>query len=185
MGRTDIEVASRGVDGGSRPRPLCYPRGSFSVIPSPHQEGHRGSLGQAFAPASLAREDAVRPAFGLALHGGFLTRLSRPLGALVTFSRACRPSETAHLPLSPFGLETQFQEGGVTLAPSPSLATRLPRLPPTLYTRNRASTAGCSKAPRGLRFPSGVPGMCTGQWVHQGPGWDSGGLVDPFMQAAN
>jgi len=97
-----FEVANRGVDGGSRPRQLCYPRGTFSVIPGPHQEGHRGSLGPAFAPASLGSELTVRPAYGLALHGGVLNRLSRPLGALDIFSRACRPSETAHLPLSPF-----------------------------------------------------------------------------------
>jgi hypothetical protein len=71
------------------------------------------------------------------------------------------------------------------LAPPPGLTTRLLRLPPTLYTRNRAPTTGCSKGPRGLRFPSGVPGMFAGQWVHRDPDWDSGRLVDSFMQAAN
>ena len=185
MGRTDIEVASRGVDRGSRPRQLCYPRGTFSVIPGPHQEGHRGSLGPAFASASLDGELTVRPACGLALHGGFLTRLSRPLGPLDIFSRGCRPSETAHLSRSPFGLETQSQEGGVTSAPPPDPEIGLLRLPPTLCTRNHAPTTGCSKGPRGLRFPSGVPGMFSGQWVHRDPDRDSRGLVDSFMQAAN
>ena len=43
----------------------------------------------------------VRPAFALALYGGFLTPLSRPLGALDPLSRAYRPSQAAHQPLSP------------------------------------------------------------------------------------
>ena len=100
MGRADIEVPSRGVDGDSRPRRACYPRGNFSVTSGPHQWGHGRSLGPAFAPGSLTVEDPVRPAFALALYGGFLSRLSRPLGPLDIFSRGCRPSQTAHLPLS-------------------------------------------------------------------------------------
>ena len=100
MGRADGEVPNRGVDGVSRPRRACYPRGNFSVTSSPHQRGHEGSLSPAFAPGSLALEDPVRPAFGFALYDGFLSHLSRPLGPLDSFSRGCRPSQTAHLPLS-------------------------------------------------------------------------------------
>ena len=163
----------------------AYPQGTFSVIPSPHQEGHRGSLGPSFLSASLGIELTVRSAFGLALDGGFLTRLSRPLGALDIFLRACRPSETAHLSRSPCRLETQSQEGGVTLSPPPDPEAWLRRLPPTLCTRNRAPTTGCSKGPWGLRFPSGVPGMFAGKRVHRVAARDSRGLVDSFMQAAN
>ena len=100
MGRADDEVPNRGVDGSSHPRRACYPRGNFSVTSGPHQWGHEGSLGPAFASESLTMEDSVRPAFGLALDGGFLFHLSRPLGPLDIFSRGCRPSRTAHLPLS-------------------------------------------------------------------------------------
>ena len=46
--------------------------------------------------------------------------------------------------------------------PPPPLARRFRRLPPTLYTHNHAPTTGCSKAPRGLRFPLEVSGLCTG-----------------------
>ncbi len=101
MGRADIDVANRGVDGSSRPRRLCYPRGNFSVMPGPHRGGHERSLGRGFPAGPPAFRGPVRPAFALALYGGALTRLSRPLGARVTFSRACRPSQTAHLTLSP------------------------------------------------------------------------------------
>ena len=100
MGRADGEVPNRGVDGSSRPRRACYPRGNFSVISSPHQWGHGCSLSLAFASGSLALEDPVRPAFGFALYDGFLSHLSRPLGPLDSFSRGCHPSQTAHLPLS-------------------------------------------------------------------------------------
>ena len=101
MGRADVDVANRGVDGGSRPRRPCYPRGNFSVMPGPHRGGHERSLGRGFPAGPPAFRGPVRPAFALALYGGVLTRLSRPLGARVIFSRACRPSQTAHLTLSP------------------------------------------------------------------------------------
>ena len=101
MEKADIEVASRGVDVGSCPRQLCYPRGSFSDIRSPYQRGHPGSLSPAFAPGPLNMESPVRLAFGFALYGGFLTRLSQPLGAPDIFLEACRPSQTAHQPVFP------------------------------------------------------------------------------------
>ena len=76
MGRVDIEEASRGVDVDSCPRQLCYPWGNFSDTSSPQREGHEGSLGPAFASGHLAFRCPVRPAFSLALYGGFLSRLS-------------------------------------------------------------------------------------------------------------
>ncbi len=100
MGRADIEVPNRGVDRSSRPRRACYPWGNFSVTSSPQQWGHGGSLGQAFASEFFAFQNPVRLAFGLALEGGFLTHLSQPLGPLDILSRGCRPSRTAHLPMS-------------------------------------------------------------------------------------
>ena len=100
MGRADIEVPIRGVDWSSRPRQACYPWGNFSVTSDPQQWGHGGSLGPAFTSESRVVRDPVRPAFGLALYSGFLTHLSRPLSPLDIFSRGCRPSQTAHLPVS-------------------------------------------------------------------------------------
>ena len=61
MERTDIEVASRRVDMGSCLRPPSYPRGSFSVISTPHQRGVWGSLGPAFASEFLTDQNTVRP----------------------------------------------------------------------------------------------------------------------------
>ena len=112
MGRDDVWVPNRGVDVNSRPRRAGYSRGNFSAMPGPHRRGHERSLGPGFPPAPLAFKGTVRPAFGLALYGGFLTRLSRPLGARVIFLRACRPSQTAHLPLSPAARPSQRHSRG-------------------------------------------------------------------------
>ena len=161
MERTDIEVASRRVDMGSCLRPPSYPRGSFSVISGPHRRGLWGSLGPAFASGFRTMGNPVRPAFALTLYGGSLSHLSRPLGALDIFSSACRPSQTAHLPVSSYKLETQSQEYGVSLTAPPELASWLLSLPYTLHTHDQASTTDCSKALRGLRFPLEVSGMCT------------------------
>ena len=64
-----------------------------------------GSLGPAFASWFVVGPNHVKPAFALALNGRFLTCLSRPLGALVIFSRAWRPTQTAHLSVSFRGSE--------------------------------------------------------------------------------
>ena len=122
--------------------------------------GTVGSLGPGFPPRTLIIEIRVKPAFALALYGGFLTPLSRPLGALDIFSRAWRPTQTAHLSLSPFGLVAQRRKGGVPLAPPRPLARPLRRLPPTLHIPHRTTTTGCSKAPRGLCFLPGGTGLC-------------------------
>jgi hypothetical protein len=161
MGKADIEVPNREVDGDSRPRRACYPWGNFSVTTGPQQRGHRGSLGPAFTPGPLIFKGPVRRAFGLALTGGVLTRLSSPLGPLAIFSRGDRPSRTAHLPLSlPFGrLVTQPEMAGVTLSPPLSPETQVHQLPATLCTPGRITAAGCSKAPQGLLSPTGVGGL--------------------------
>lgn len=100
MGRADIEVPNRGVDWSSRPRRACYPWGNFSVTSGPQQWGLGGSLGHTFVAENSAFKFPVRLAFGLALNTGVLTQLSQPLGPLDIFSRGCRPSRTAHLPVS-------------------------------------------------------------------------------------
>ena len=170
----------------SRPRRAGYSRGNFSVMPGPHRRGHERSLGPGFPPAPLAFKGAVSPAFGLALYGGVLTRLSRALGTPDTFSGVCRPSQTAHLPLSP-GFRPRVRGvaagGRCFIGASTPPRGGVSSLPPTLRTHSYTPTTGCGEAPRGLLAPSGVPGLFTRLRVHRVPGWDSGDLVDPFMRA--
>ncbi len=186
MGRADIDVANRGVDGSSRPRRPCYPWGNFSVMPGPHRGGHERSLGRGFPSGPLVFKGPVRPAFALALYGGALTRLSRPLGARVTFSRACRPSRTAHLALSP-----GFPRGK---APRPGWVVFHWRL---RHARRRGFTGShlrYAPQPRGQRQAAvklhrdlspcgGLPACAPAPCLHGAPGQDSGDLVDPFMRA--
>ena len=127
-----------------------------------------GSLGPAFTSRVLAGRIRVKPAFALALYGGFLTRLSRPLGTPDTFSGVWRPTQTTHLPLSPSGLEMQLRKGSVSLAPPPELAPWLRRLLPTLHTRSRTPATGCSKAPQGLRLRLGGTGLCASKSISPG-----------------
>ncbi len=86
----------------SRARRLCYPQSNFSVISSPHQGGHRGSLGPTFVSGLHLISKPVRLAFALALYRGFLTPLSQPLGTVDIVSTVCHPSQTVHKLLSQF-----------------------------------------------------------------------------------
>ncbi len=91
-----------------------------------------------------------------------------------------RPSQTAHLTLSPRvdktrRLEFQYSQGGIPPAPPPKLALRFQRLPPILYKLYQNSISGYSKAPRGLSVLSRVTCIFTGTiispslWLRQCP----------------
>ena len=187
MGRDDNEVASLRVDMNSCRRRLSYPWGNFSLIRRPHVWAQSGSLGPPFGSRFLIVRNRVKPAFALALNGGVLTPLSRPLGAPVSLSGAWRPTQTAHQPLSlPYGrLAVQLRKGGVPSAPPPPLARGLLRLPPTLYIQSHTARAGCSKAPQGLRFHVGGTGLCTSTSVSGDPTRGQRDARWTFMQAAN
>jgi hypothetical protein len=84
-----------------------------------------------------------------------------------------RPSQTAHLarslrPLQGVRLELRCFEGGIPTAPPPSLATRLLRLPPILYTNHQNPIPGYSEAPWGLSVQSQVTCIFTGTSISPG-----------------
>lgn len=70
-----------------------------------------GSLGLTFVSRSFIVCERVKLAFALTLYGGLLTLLSQPLGALVIFSRAWRPTQTAHLSVSLYQVSDITPEG--------------------------------------------------------------------------
>jgi hypothetical protein len=91
---------------------------------------------------------------------GTLGRLRYPLGG-------DRPSQTVHLPLSPYRihgtrLELEHDQGGIPTAPPSKLALRLPRLPPILYKSYPSPIVSYSKAPWGLSVTSRVTCIFTG-----------------------
>ena len=98
----------------------------------------------------------------LTLFFRFLTGMSRALGTLVSFSRAYRPSQTAHLMVFSFELAITKLLSGVTLSPSRIPENALRRLPLTLGSKSITTTSGCCKAPWSLRFPLEVAGIFTG-----------------------
>ena len=76
-----------------------------------------------------------------------------------------RPSQTAHLTLSPGlcrGLEFQYSKGSIPTAPPHTLACMIPRLLPILYILHQNSISSYSKAPWGLSVLSRVTCIFTG-----------------------
>ena len=84
-----------------------------------------------------------------------------------------RPSQTAHLTLSPTpiegcGLEFQYSQGSIPPTPPPKLALRFLRLLPILYKLYQNSISGYSKAPWGLSVLSRVTCIFTGTIISPG-----------------
>ena len=84
-----------------------------------------------------------------------------------------RPSQTAHLTLSPDQihgrrLEFQYHKSGIPRSTPPSLTTQLPSLPPILYMKYQNPILGYSKAPWGLSVLSRVTGIFTGTTISPG-----------------
>ena len=84
-----------------------------------------------------------------------------------------RPSQTAHLTLSPgqfHGRRLEFQhlKSGIPTSTPPRLASWLLSLPPILYMKYRNPILGCSKAPWGLSVLSRVTGIFTGTTISPG-----------------
>ena len=84
-----------------------------------------------------------------------------------------RPSQTAHLTMSPDRihgrrLELQYFKSGIPTATPPVLASGLPSFPPILYMKYQSSILGYSKAPWGLSVLSRVTGIFTGTTISPG-----------------
>jgi hypothetical protein len=127
----------------------------------------------------------VKHAFTLKLYGEFPTLLSIPLVTPDIFSGVYHPSPTTYLMVSSFKWVVQFLKDGVPFVHPKLLAKLLRLLPSTLYSKKYTTTSDCSKPPWGLLFPLEVPGMFTGQRVHQVKVRDSGNLVTSLVQAGN
>ena len=94
-----------------------------------------------------------------------------------------RPSQTAHLTLSPDPiqgrrLEPQYPKGGIPRPAPQELASLLPCLPPILYMKYRDPISSYSKAPWGLSVLSRVTGIFTGNSIS--PGWLSRQCPDRY-----
>ena len=98
-----------------------------------------------------------------------------------------RPSQTAHLTLSPTPLqgprlELQHIKSGIPTLTPPRLAPWFPSLPPILYMIYQNPISGCSKAPRGLSVLSQVTGIFTGITISPSPSLRQCPNVTPFVR---
>ena len=84
-----------------------------------------------------------------------------------------RPSQTAHLTMSPGRihgrrLEFQYFRGGIPRVTPLWLAPQFPSLPPILYIKYRNPILNCSEAPWGLSVLLRVTGIFTGTTISPG-----------------
>ena len=84
-----------------------------------------------------------------------------------------RPSQTAHLTMSPdrfHGRRLEFQKpkGGIPTSTPHKLTLMFPSLPPILYIDFRNPISGYSKAPWGLSVLPQVTGIFTGTTISPG-----------------
>ena len=84
-----------------------------------------------------------------------------------------RPSQTAHLTMSPdriHGRRSEFQylKSGIPTSTPHKLASMVLSLPPILYIKYRNPISGYSKAPWGLSVLPRVTGIFTGTTISPG-----------------
>ena len=154
MRRADIEVPNLPVDVNSWGRSACYPRGSFYPLSDgPPTRYHRITKPD-FRPCSTCRSRSQAP-FCLCTLRTISDRSEGTFGRLRYFLGGDRPSQTAHLTVSPDPiqgrrLEIQQTKGGIPRVTPHDLTAMLLSLPPILYMIYRISVLSCSKAPWGL-----------------------------------
>ena len=142
------------VDVNSWGRSACYPQGSFYPLSDGISTHYRLITNSDFRLCSTCRS---RSQAGLYVY----THCAISVRAEPTFERlrysfgGDRPSQTAHLTLSPnrihgCRLDTRSTKSGIPRSTPHKLTPMLPSLPPILYIVNRISVSGYSKAPWGL-----------------------------------
>jgi hypothetical protein len=154
------------VDVDSWGRLACYPQGSFYPLSDgPSIRNHRITKPD-FRPCSTCTSRSQAP-FCLCTLRMISNHSEGTLGRLRYLLGGDRPSQTAHLTLSPtpiqgLRLELEHDQGGIPTTPPSMLAHRIPRLPPILYKPYPSSISSCSKAPWGLSVLSRVTCIFTG-----------------------
>ncbi len=130
-------------------RLACYPRGSFYPVSYSHSTLSCRITKSDFRLCS-ARWPCSQAGFCLC------TLWLVSIQPEPTFERlrysfgGDRPSQTAHLPLSPEGLGSKLRQAGISPSAPRMLAHSLPSLPAILHRRSPNAMTSYSKAPQGL-----------------------------------
>ena len=162
-------MQSLAVDVNSWARLACYPRGSFYPVSHGPSTQRRGITKSDFRLCS-ARWPCSQA--GLCLCTLWLVSIQPE----PTFERlryllgGDRPSQTAHLPLSPVPrLGPKSHQAGISPSAPSNLATRLHCLPAILHKCNPNAMASYSKAPWGLFVLLRVTRIFTRTSISPGP----------------
>ena len=142
------------VDVNSWGRSACYPQGSFYPLSDGLSIQHRRITKPDFRPCSTCGSRSQTPFCLCTLRlvsiqaEGIFGRLRYSLGG-------DRPSQTAHLTMSPnpiqgCRLEFQHSKSGIPRTTPHKLTPMFPSLPPILYMKCRNPILSYSKAPWGL-----------------------------------
>ena len=142
------------VDVNSWARSACYPQGSFYPLSDGPSIRHRRITNPDFRPCSSCCSHS-QARFCICTRRLVSIQSERTFGRLRYSLGGDRPSQTAHLALSPSPiqetrLELRSHKSGIPTATPRILAYASLRLPPILYMLNQNPISGCSKAPWGL-----------------------------------
>ena len=142
------------VDVNSWGRSACYPQGSFYPLSDGISTHYRLITNSDFRLCSTCRSRS-QAGFCVYTHCAISVRAEPTFERLRYLFGGDRPSQTAHLALSPSRihgnrLESRFIKSGIPTATPQRLTSLLLSLPPILYIINRISVPSYSKAPWGL-----------------------------------
>ena len=150
----------------------CYPRGNFYPLSDDHSILNRLITKSCFRTCLTCRSRSQTPLYLYTLQmisnhfEGTFERLRYLLGG-------DRPSQTAHLTMSPDQihgrrLESQYSKSGIPRVTPQNLTTLFPSLPLILYIKYRDPISGYSEAPWGLSVLPRVTGIFTGTTISPG-----------------
>ena len=142
------------VDVNSWARSACYPQGSFYPLSDGPSIRHRRITNPDFRPCSTCLSHS-QARFCICTRRLISIQSERTFGRLRYSLGGDRPSQTAHLTLSPCPssgtrLELRSNKSGIPTSAPRILAYTPLRLPPILYMLHQNSISGYSKAPWGL-----------------------------------
>ena len=142
------------VDVNSWARSACYPQGSFYPLSDGPSIRHRRITNPDFRPCSSCCSHS-QARFCICTRRLISIQSERTFGRLRYSLGGDRPSQTAHLTLSPCPssgtrLELRSNKSGIPTSAPRILAYTSLRLPPILYMLHQNSISGYSKAPWGL-----------------------------------
>ena len=160
------------VDVNSWGRSACYPQGSFYPLSDGISTHYRLITNSDFRLCSTCRSRS-QAGFCVYTHCAISVRAEPTFERLRYSLGGDRPSQTAHLTMSPDPiqgrrLEFQYLKSGIPTMTRHRLASVLPSLPPILYINYRNPILSYSKAPWGLSVLSQVTGIFTGTTISPG-----------------